>query len=178
MNCLKTKESPAIVKHILSDVAHLVSVYGEQHLRNQFRNVMSLLDPNDCCSYSGQSESTESSPKCMQAAGGCYYDGEWEAARHDREKEKLGEANSALLSSFEAMKRRHLLIHETRDMELKATLAELDHYKQLLVEERILNRQLKNRIEVWGCCSTSSEEGRERPVSCKSRKHRRDDCGV
>ena len=161
VDTLRHQESPRLVQHIVHDVAHLASVYGERRLRQQFEDIIKLAEANSqtntreplnsASTLHGEQPYTTTRSDCTRNQ----YDTTHPSTNSwSRESEQLHNANRDLLSKMKTMK------HAVRNMEAKRTdehqhlTLEVDRYKELLSEteqklinERIINHKLRKKLD-------------------------------
>ena len=189
VDCLRDRESSALVNYIVRDVAKLVTVHGETRLKEQYEDILALATDRQ-----GKQTSRSSSSSHQRQDDDL-----------EDDSERLREGNLDLLEKMGMMRDQVRKLEEKRRSEVRAINEELEKCKQLLVEtearlvaERVQNRRLKkelfrsgsssslgseedddcNKRFGFGALTVRSFNGREettsRPISAKSRKHRRD----
>jgi len=147
---LKSKESSALVDHIVHDVAHLTTVYGQRRLRDEFENIISL----------SKDFTTDVSTNCScETCSSCYPESDSGRTVHQKSDEEwdnedvMHAANADLLSKMNAMRSAIIKMEEKQQSEIQKLQAEKDRYKELLVDterklikERLLNQKLRESI--------------------------------
>jgi predicted Zn-ribbon and HTH transcriptional regulator len=150
VDTLKTKESPTLVNHLVHDVAHLVSVYGQRRLRDEFENILSLSSDKD----ETLDHVDTTNPRCKECryyastdpsqAPECYEDSD------DGQSDMMHAANEDLLSKMGAMRNAIFQMEHRQRREVEDLHAEIDRYKELLadtekklIKERISNQKLR-----------------------------------
>jgi hypothetical protein len=188
LQCLRDRESSALVNYIVRDVAKLVKVHGERRLTEQCDEILSLATDFK------KTEPSHSSRNYDDFSTDC-----------ERDSERMHEANRDILDKMSTMRGQIRKMEDKRRVEMKLLADEVEKYKHLLqesekrlVSERIHNRRLRRQIHRspsscasdvgedyeyfdsgrfgFGALTVRSFKGPEtcRPISAKSRKHRRD----
>jgi len=143
MDSLCCKESPALIKHIIHDVAHIASACGQQSLRQQYQDIIELA--NDVAGNSNRRRADYGSDT---SCGDCRWDSfpsDW----GDSEADSFHHANRDLLYKMNHMKDMIVQMEEQHSSEVEGLRVELDRYKELLAEserklikERLANQKL------------------------------------
>jgi hypothetical protein len=159
---LPGEESTYQIKHIIHDIAHLVSVYGERSLRQQYEDIVSLADdmhPSNKlskCQYIDQS-----TPSCNSFGRS--------KASCESDPGSLSESYRDLVLKMDLMKRMIDEMHEQRRSEVEDVRVALERNKELLSEserqllrERRLNQELlsRGRYECYGFESPTVDSSR------------------
>ena len=152
LNCLRERESSELVKHIVHDVAHLVTVIGERRLRDQYQDIISLGEDSNIYRHAQRdviASRISSSPKSRLVLSRSAADADCED-----DSERIQEANRDLLDKVGTMRIAVRHMEDKRKEEVLAVTLELDKYRKLLSEtekslltERMLNRKLWHQIE-------------------------------
>ena len=151
VSCLRSKESKGIVNHIVHDVAHLVSAIGERRLREQYDDLLGLTD--DLPPSAGREREAMNETERTQSIG-ADPDEYVTYADYDGDTERFHEANRDLLDKLSTMRTVMRKLGTQRVEEIQALTSELDSCRRLLLEterrllnERIINRKLRNKID-------------------------------
>lgn len=151
VDCLRSKESKGLVNHIVHDVAHLVSAFGERRLREQYDDLLGLTE--DLQPTAGRERKAENVLERSQSIGSdpdVYVPN----ADYDGDTERIHEANRDLLDKLSTMRTVVRQLGIQREEEIQALTSELESCRRLLSEterrlinERIFNRKLRNQID-------------------------------
>ena len=151
MDSLSRKESPALIKHIIHDVAHIASAYGQRSLRQQYQEIIELA--NDVAGSSNRGRvDYGSDTSCGDCHGGsCSSD--W----GNSEADSFHHANRDLLHKMNHMKDMIVQMEEQHSSEVEGLRVELARYKELLAEserklikERLANQKLRTSKSAHG----------------------------
>jgi hypothetical protein len=177
---LNQKESPALISHILYDVAHLTSAFGERSLRHQYEEIIDLAKQT---SHKHKREMSEgdSDKRCYTC------DDDWGKASSESDSESVSfhSANRDLLSKMRHMKGILSQMETHHRSEVESLRVEIERYKELLAEserklikERILVEKLRPRNKLGHCRSVDGNFGFGALTvrSCGSRETSRSRC--
>ena len=175
MQCLRMRESGTIVKHIVHDVAHLVSVFGERRLRDLYEDILRLAEGIETCEPCETSHFEDSGCESTRETltQGVHHTAD--STEYESDCERIHEANRDLLDKISTMRSavRHMELR--RKDEVHAVTVQLEKYKSLLSDtekklmaERIMNRKLRNQIDrlSWHPTPRQSTERSPRSISC------------
>jgi hypothetical protein len=177
---LNHKESPALISHILHDVAHLTSACGERSLRQQYEEIINLAKE------SGPRPTRERTEQYCETKCNTWV-GDWGrmSSDNDPESDSFHTANRDLMSKMNHMKGILSQMEEQHRSEVEELQVELERYKELLadserklIKERILNEKLRSRNKLGHCRSVDGNFGFGALTvrSCGSRETSRSRC--
>ena len=144
VDSLSRRESPALVKHIIHDVAHLASACGQRALRQQYQDIIDIAKDADFPSHRGRTDRC-SETTCDEVDRDCC-----ESHCSDLDTDSFHNANRDLLSKMNHMKDIIVQMEEQHSLEVESLRVELARYKELLAEserklikERLSNQKLR-----------------------------------
>ena len=173
VDSLSRKESPALVKHFIHDVAHLASACGQRALRQQYQDILDLTHEDQSSSYRARTDRCSDSTCDDAEFGYCQSD------CSEAEVNSFHHANRDLLSKMTHMKDMIVQMEEQHSAEVESLRVELARYKELLAEserklikERLSNQKLRSSRSTNGNFGFGALTVR----SCGSRNTSRSPC--
>ncbi len=174
VDSLCCKESPALVKHMIHDVAHLASASGQRALRQQYQDIIDLANYTHSTSRHDRTDRC-SEPTCDDV------DGDFcSSHRSDPDTDSFHDANRDLLSKMSQMKDMIVQMEEQHSTEVESLKMELARYKELLAESdrKLIKERLSHQKQLQSSRSTHGNFGFGALTvrSCGSRNTSRSRC--
>lgn len=145
VKALHGRESTYQIKHIIHDIAHLVSVYGERSLRQQYEDIVSLADDMHSSNKFSNSQHIDPPTLSYNSFGGLQ-------PSCESDPERLSNSNRDLVLTMDLMKGMIEDMHEQHRFEVEDLRIQLERNRELLSEserqllkERRLNQELRSR---------------------------------